>query len=282
MAEDELEQSRKQQPAGADSVRQVAYVVGLVAAIFFIVLPRLSPFAGLNEWINDVNVFRRLGEWTIEKTESLFAEHGYWVVFVAVLLENSAFIGLLVPGSIVLILGGLAAENGSINIALVLVLGTVATVIGDTISYLFGRLGWARVFQRGAINDALERIREPVESNSRWLILAYHFAGYSRVVGPMAAGLFRLPYRKWAPVDYAGGALWVVTFTAVGYVMGMLGVEFGDTKRMVQLVELMVLAMLAVGIYVSIGRIMRGTGGGAPAGGRRQAPVIVPVEVDDQ
>lgn len=281
MADDELDQSPEQQAVDADGVRQVAYIVGLAAAVFFIVLPRLSPFAGLNDWINDVNVFRRLGEWTIEKTESLFADHGYWVVFVAVVLENSAFIGLLVPGSIVLILGGLAAENGSINIALVLLLGVIATIIGDTISYMSGRLGWARVFQRGAVGDALERMREPVESNSKWLILAYHFAGYSRVVGPMAAGLFRLPFRKWAPIDYAGGALWVLTFTAIGYVMGLLGVEFGDTKRMVQLVELMVLAMLVVGIYFSVGRMMRGTG--ASAGGTRaQAPVVVPVEVDDQ
>ena len=40
--------------------------------------------------------------------------------------------------------------------------------------------------------------------NSVWIILGYHFAGYSRVVGPVAAGLFQIPYRRWAPLDYAG------------------------------------------------------------------------------
>ena len=55
------------------------------------------------------------------------------------------------------------------------------------------------------MGKALERVREPVESNSVWIILGYHFAGYSRVVGPVAAGIFQIPYRRWAPLDYAGG-----------------------------------------------------------------------------
>lgn len=280
MADDTETPSTQEPGPDPDKVRQYAYFIGLAAAIVFIVLPRLSPFGGFNEWLNDINVFRRLGEWTIDKTETLFREHGYWVVFLAVLAENSAFLGLLVPGSVVLILGGLAAQNGSINIFFVLGLAVLATCLGDTISYMFGRLGWARIFQRGSVGDAIEKLRGPVEANSKWLILAYHFAGYSRVVGPMAAGIFHLPYRKWAPLDYAGGALWVLAFTSIGFVMGMAGVEFGDTKRMVQLLEIMVLVMLVVAIYFSIGRMMgkgEGKDGGPPTKGKR-APVIIPVD----
>ena len=68
----------------------------------------LSPFEGLNSAINDVNVFRRFSEWLIGKTEDLFREYGYYVVFFGVLAENSMFLGLFVPGAIILILGGLS------------------------------------------------------------------------------------------------------------------------------------------------------------------------------
>ena len=169
-------------------------------------LPRLSPFEGLNEYLN---VFQRFSEWLLRKLESLFADYGYWVVFLGVLLENSMFLGLLVPGSIILILAGLSAENGSINIWYVIALGIAATIIGDTISYVVGRLGLTRRLADGSLGGAMERAASRMESNHVWIILAYHWAGYSRVVGPAAAGLFRIPYRRWAPLDYAGAAFWV-------------------------------------------------------------------------
>jgi undecaprenyl-diphosphatase len=217
--------------------------IGAVAIAFL--LPRLSPFEGLNQYLN---VFQRFSEWTLRKLESLFKDYGYWVVFFGVLLENSMFLGLLVPGAIILILAGLAAQNGAINIWYVLALGITATMIGDTLSYGIGRMGWARMLERGSFAPMMERARASMESSRTWIILAYHFAGYSRVVGPAAAGLFRVPYRKWAPLDYAGGTLWVISYTAIGVVLGLFGLEFGDTKRMVNLLEIFFTGLLVAAV----------------------------------
>lgn len=232
-------------------LRQLGLWLALGFTVLFVVLPRVSPFGGLNEIVNDLNVFRRFSAWLIGKTESLFAEYGYWVVFIGVLLENSAFLGLLVPGAVILILGGLSAENGSINLWWILGLGVMATIAGDTISYGIGRFGWARGLQHGKVGKMMDRVRGHVDANSTWIILAYHFTGYSRVVGPLAAGAFRIPYRRWAPIDYLGGTLWVIAFTSLGIVLGLFGVEFGDTKRMVQLLEWALLAMLIVAIMLT-------------------------------
>jgi membrane protein DedA with SNARE-associated domain len=255
--------------------------LGLLTLLF--VVPRVSPFDGLNSFLNDLNFFRRFSEWLIGKTEDLFRNYGYYVVFFGVLAENTMFLGLLVPGAIILILGGLAAENGSINLWLVLALGITATVIGDTISYFIGRSGWARFMQKGSMGKAIERVRAPVESNSVWIILGYHFAGYSRVVGPLAAGLFRIPYRRWAPLDYAGAALWVITFTIVGFAFGLAGVEFGDTKRMVQLLEIGIFVVFCVAVVFAFIRFNQHQGGSeggdddsSPRG--KPATVIVPVD----
>jgi membrane protein DedA with SNARE-associated domain len=261
--------------------RQILNWAALIVAAVFFVIPRVSPFDGLNSAINDLNVFRRFSEWLIGKTEDLFEDYGYYVVFLGVLAENSMFLGLLVPGAIILILAGLSAENGSINLWLVVGLALTATVIGDTISYLVGRLGWARFMEKGAMGRALERVREPVESNSAWIILGYHFAGYSRVVGPVAAGLFQIPYRRWAPLDYAGGALWVITFTTVGVILGLAGVEFGDTKRMVQIVEVAIFAIFALAVVLAFLRFYQtqerpGGPSARPPGPR--STVVVPVD----
>ena len=116
-----------------------------------------------------------------------------------------------------------------------------------------------------------------MESNSTWIILGYHLAGYSRVVGPAAAGLFRIPFRKWAPLDYIGGTIWVLLFTMLGVVLGLAGVEFGDTKRMARLLEFVFLAIFVVAIALTIMRSQRGDSAGPDTNGRSRH-VIVPVD----
>jgi membrane protein DedA with SNARE-associated domain len=265
-----------EQPTGTERSRAAAWVLRnsnwlvLAFAMIFIVLPRVSPFEGLNE---QLRVFQRLSEWMIDKIQGLFDDYGYYVVFFGVLAENTLFLGLLVPGAIIIILGGLAAENGSMNAWLLLGLAIVATILGDTASYLSGRLGWTRMLERGSMGKMLDRVRGPMQANSTWLILAYHFAGYSRVVGPTAAGLFKIPYRKWAPLDYTGGAVWVIAFASLGYLLGVFGVEFDDTKAMVRLIEIMVLVVLVGAIVIAFARTARSERPPEDGGGAATVPV---------
>jgi len=266
----------------ADWIRRNFAVLTLAVAVFFIVAPRLPIFGPFGEHLS---VLSRFGEWLLGRIQELFRDYGYYVVFFGVLAENTLFLGFLVPGAIVLILGGLAAENGDINLALVIALAIAGTIIGDTLSYLIGRLGWTKAIQRGGVADMLERVRGTMESNQAWIILAYHFAGYTRVIGPTAAGIFRLPFRRWAPLDYAGGTLWVLAYVFAGVVLGLFGVEFDDTKRMVRLIELFVLVALVIAVVAAFLRTQRaqagggsGPAGGPPAGGGRRATVVVPVE----
>jgi membrane protein DedA with SNARE-associated domain len=277
--ENVVDQETQANPWDSPRFKQIVNWVALAIVAVLFVIPRVSPFDGLNSALNDLNVFRRFSEWLIAKTESLFKDYGYYVVFFGVLAENSMFLGLLVPGAIILILAGLSSENGAINPVYVLGLAIAATMIGDTISYMIGRLGWAKFMEKGAMGKALDRVREPVESNSVWIILGYHFAGYSRVVGPVAAGLFQIPYRRWAPLDYAGGIAWVLVFTFAGYLLGVAGVEFGDTKRMVSIIEIALFAMFVIVVVVAFARFYQTRD---DSGGTRRDTVIIPVESDDK
>ncbi len=259
-------------------LKRNATMIGFAIGFAILVVPQISPFETLNYYLTSP---QRLTRWMLDKIQSLFDDYGYYLVFFGVLLENSMFLGLLVPGALILILAGLAAENGSINVWWVFALGISATIIGDTISYGIGRAGWTKVLERGGMGEMIEKVRSSMESHSSWIILAYHFAGYSRVVGPAAAGMFRLPYRRWAFFDYIGGTLWVFAFTMLGYVLGLAGLDFSDTKRVAQVIEYTVLALLIVSVIVVYTRSIRSSGGDSDDrgdGGGHRAPVTVPVE----
>jgi membrane-associated protein len=262
--------ARDEWAEAAGWARRNATWLMLAGVAVFIVLPRVLPWQPAAEYLN---VFQRLSEWTLRHLERLFKDYGYYVVFFGVLAENSMFLGLLVPGAIILILAGLSAQNGAINIWLVLALAFAATIAGDTVSYFIGRLGWNRALQKTGMGAMMEKVREPLEHNRGWIILGYHFAGYSRVVGPAAAGLFRIPYRKWAPLDYAGGIAWVLAYTLFGVALGMFGLEFGDTKRMARLLELFFTVAVVAAIALALLREAR-------ARARQPAPAVVPVEDD--
>lgn len=208
------------------------------------------------QWLIDLPgaVFGAYGDflrWALHSVHTLFERYGYWVVFLGTLSENTLFVGLIVPGAFVVILAGLAAETGSMSLSIAIALGVLGTVIGDTISYCLGRYGWSRFGSARMFRDVNEKVREPLLRRGAMFVLFYHFAGYTRVVGPAAAGFLKMPYRLWAPYDYAGAVLWVCSYSAIGVALGKIGVSFDSTDGWFRIVEwALLVVVLAWGYYL--------------------------------
>ena len=195
-------------------------------------------------------MFGGLAEELAEITRNLFESYGYWVVFFGTLLENTLFLGLLVPGVLVIFLAGLEAEEGVLALPLVLALGIAGTVLGDTISYTVGRLFWRRLLRSEQAARWAERLREPIYRWRVLFVLFYHFMGYSRLLGPAAAGVLRIPIRQWAPLDYAGAALWVSVFALGGYFGGRVGLTLDPESGNFRFIEWALLAAFVVWVLV--------------------------------
>ena len=184
--------------------------------------------------------------WGVDFARDLFEDYGYWVVFFGTLSENTLLLGLLVPGAIVVILAGIEAYNGAISLPLAYVLGFAGTVIGDTLSYCLGRYGWSRLNHLPIFKEVNEKVREPLLKRGVTFVLLYHFAGYTRVVGPTAAGFLKMPYRRWAPADYAGAALWIAGYMGIGYALGSAGFTLDTSEDYFRYVEWALLVLVLV------------------------------------
>ena len=209
------------------------------------------------EWLVTlpVEIFRGYGSllrWAADAVQSLFEDYGYWVVFFGTLCENTLLVGLIVPGALVVLLAGLAAHDGTISWPEAIVLGIAGTIIGDTISYFLGRYGWSRFSKTKLLSDLFEKAREPLLRHSAWFVLLYHFAGYTRVIGPTAAGLLRLPFRRWAPIDYGGAVLWIFCYFGIGYGLGVAGLTLDSTDSYFRYVEWVLLIIVGTWVYFLI------------------------------
>ncbi|HEX5368569.1 MAG TPA: DedA family protein [Dehalococcoidia bacterium] len=193
--------------------------------------------------------YASLLRWAANTAQTLFEDYGYWVVFVGTLSENTLLVGLIVPGALVVLLAGLAAQDGTISVPLAIVAGFAGTVIGDTISYNMGRYGWSRFGHVKFLSDLGDKVREPILRRGFMFVLFYHFAGYTRVIGPTSAGMLRMPYRRWAPADYLGGFLWICSYLAAGYALGALGFSLDASDHWFNVFEYILFVAICVWVY---------------------------------
>ena len=222
-------------------------------------LSLLDSVKDIAEWIVNVpvEIFRGYGSllrWAADTVRDLFEDYGYWVVFFGTLSENTLFVGLIVPGALVVLLAGLAAHDGTISWPEAIALGIAGTIIGDTISYFLGRYGWSRFGHTRFISELYEKAREPLLRRGVWFVLLYHFAGYTRVIGPTAAGLLRMRFRLWAMADYGGAVLWILAYFGIGYGLGIAGLTLDSTDDYFRYVEWGLLILISVWVYFLIQR----------------------------
>jgi membrane protein DedA with SNARE-associated domain len=233
--------------------------VPLLALAALSLLSVLDSVVNIIEWVVrlPVEIFHGYGSllrWAADAVQSLFEDYGYWVVFFGTLCENTLLVGLNIPGALVVLLAGLAAHDGTISWPEAIVLGVLGTVIGDTLSYFMGRYGWSRFGRTKFLSDLVEKVQEPLLRRGTWFVLLYHFAGYPRVIGPTAAGLLRMPYRRWAPVDYGGAVLWILGYCGIGYRLGMAGLTLDSTDSYFRYVEWALLIAIGTWAYFLIQR----------------------------
>jgi len=163
----------------------------------------------LEALIEDVG--ETLGTWT------------YLVVGVLAFLETGAFVGLIAPGETTVIVGGLVAGQGRIDLLVLIAIVWSCAVLGDVTSYVLGRrLGREFLVRHGGrmkITEArIEQVERFFEKRGGITILIGRFIGLVRALAPFIAGASRMPFGKFLPYDVLGAGAWATTFCVLGYV----------------------------------------------------------------
>lgn len=187
----------------------------------------------------------------VEHLLTVPAPVAYAVVALLVFGEAAVFLGFVLPGETAVVLGGVLAGSDRLSLPLLLVVVVVAAVVGDSVGYEVGRRFGPRLLASRHVARYEERFdgaRRFLRERGGWAVLLGRFTAFLRAAVPGLAGLSGMPYRRFLVFNAAGGVLWGVGFSLLGYLAGdsYARLEKGIGRTSAVLTALVVVAVAVV------------------------------------
>jgi membrane-associated protein len=155
--------------------------------------------------------------------------YGTWVyalLFLIIFVETGVVVMPFLPGDSLLFVVGALCGAGMMNLPLTLALLTAAAILGNQSNYTIGRFFGPRVFQwensRFFNKHAFDQAHAFYEKYGGITIVLARFMPFLRTFAPFVAGVAQMTRSKFSFYDVSGGALWVGSVTAAGYLFGNL------------------------------------------------------------
>ena len=149
---------------------------------------------------------------------------GTFLVCLIVFIETGFFVGFFLPGDSLLVIAGVFAGNGNLNLAKLLLLVPLCAIVGDQIGYWIGRKAGQTLYRR---EDSfifrkrhLERAHQFYEKYGGKTVIMARFMPIVRTFCPPVAGAAMMPYGRYVAFDIVGGILWVGSMVLGGYFLG--------------------------------------------------------------
>ncbi|MBN1321675.1 MAG: DedA family protein [Thermoleophilia bacterium] len=152
----------------------------------------------------------------------LLQDHGLLIVFVTMVAESAC---ILIPSEIVIPYGGFLAAQGHTELWLVIVVATVANLVGSMIAYAVGRYGGRAFFLKygryvGVRVHHLEKAERWFDHRGELTVLFTRVMPGIRTFISLPAGIFRMSVPKFLVYSLVGIVPWVSGLAALGYVAG--------------------------------------------------------------
>jgi membrane-associated protein len=199
---------------------------------------------------------------TPDGLKTLIGWGGIPVMTAIVFAETGLLVGFFLPGdSLLFIAGFLASPAGgqTLPIGWLMLVLSIAAVVGDTVGYWIGHRAGPPIFNRPNSRffrrDHLLAAHAFYEKHGGKTIILARFMPIVRTFAPVVAGAANMSYRHFVAYNVFGGIGWVLSMLAAGYWLGKIGwVEHNLEKAVVIVILLSVSPMF---IHYVLGRRRR-------------------------
>jgi membrane protein DedA with SNARE-associated domain len=165
----------------------------------------------------------------------------------------AVFLGTFFEGEIVVIAAGVLASLDFLSLPWVFATAFVATFVGDQVFFFLGRKkGTAFLEKRGRKHwrKRAEKVHDLIHNHQNKILFGYRFLYGLRIPTLFALGTSELSTKKFVLLNVINSAIWTVLFVLGGYFFGDIFITFIDNAKAYGREVLIVLAVIAVVIWV--------------------------------
>jgi membrane-associated protein len=192
--------------------------------------------------------------------------------------EAAIFVGFVLPGETAVLLGGVLANQQRVSLTGIAIIAVLGAVIGDSVGYEVGRrygskILATRLFARR--QGGIDRGKRMLNDYGGRAVFLSRFTAFLRAVMPGLAGTARLPYRRFLVFNAAGGVIWALGFTLLGY---LVGASYRKVENIAGRASEIILGVIVLRVVLLVIRHRRRERDPAPAGatGAAGAPEQAP------
>lgn len=172
-----------------------------------------------------------------EDLSELIANYGYWAILIGTFLE----------GETILILGGLAAHMGYLELPWVMAAALTGSFTGDQLYFYIGRrYGPKIIARRLSWQESAKKVYRHLHRHQNLLILSFRFFYGLRNVTPFAVGAAQISRARFLVLNLIGAVIWAVAFATLGYLSGEVFRFMLDDFKRYQLYVLLGLLMAGI------------------------------------
>src|SRR5665213_2877611 len=157
---------------------------------------------------------------------SLLHVHGpaaYALVGFLAFAEAALLVGFFIPGETAVVIGGVLAGLHQVNLEVMIIVVVVCAIAGDSVGFEVGKKAgpWLLDHRPMKGNLGVKKTMQLLERYGGPAVFLGRFIAFARAVIPGLAGFSGLRYRTFLIYNAAGGIIWGVGYTLLGYVVGL-------------------------------------------------------------
>jgi membrane protein DedA with SNARE-associated domain len=155
------------------------------------------------------------------------------------------FLGTFAEGETILVLGGIAAATGHLNLQLVMLIAFCGSLLGDQTIFFIGRI-WGKAFlaKRPRLQPRVAKVHRLLERHHVLLLLGFRFLYGLRNIIPLVIATSGVKTSRFIMLNAMGAALWAISVSFLGYFLGQLVVPYLGRAKLVILIAVALLAVL--------------------------------------
>jgi membrane protein DedA with SNARE-associated domain len=161
----------------------------------------------------------------LQDTVALVSSYGYWFLFFVSLAENVFLVGFVIPGDLVVVLGGGLAQRAGLSPVSACLAVIAGVLIGSNVSFWIGHHGGNALIERwgerlGVGQNRVRRAEVYFAAHGAKTVFVGSFISGLKNLVPAVAGASRMSYLRFAAYSAIGSTCRSIALVAIGYLFG--------------------------------------------------------------